>query len=179
MRVIAGKYRRLLLKAPLGLNTRPSLDQVKEATFSILGDKIIDATCLDLFSGSGSLGIEALSRGAKTAHFNDFSKDAINVIKGNLQSTKVTEPYTVTMMDYKVLLNTITTKFDVIFVDPPYKDLVVEDVILKMEEKQLLNPYCVFVCETDQTSPHIVVEGYKIKEYQYGRVRLTVLKREK
>jgi 16S rRNA (guanine(966)-N(2))-methyltransferase RsmD len=179
MRVIAGKYRHLLLKAPLGLNTRPSLDQVKEATFSILGTKVDQAVCLDLFSGSGSLGIEALSRGAKNVHFNDFSKEEIKIIKDNLASTKVEEPYIVTMMDYQVLLNSINTKFDIIFLDPPYKDLVVSNVILKMEEKLLLNPFCVFACETDQTSPHIVVEGYKIKEYQYGRVRLTILKREK
>lgn len=179
MRVIAGKYRRLQLKAPQGLTTRPSLDQVKEATFSILGDKIIDAKYLDLFAGSGGNGIEALSRGASFVHFNDRSFQSIQVIKENIAHCKITEPYVITKMDYKKLLTSIDTKFDIVNLDPPFKDLVIDDIVKLMEERELLNKKAVFTCETDMVPPKINVVGYEIKEYKYGRVCLTVLKRMK
>ncbi len=177
MRVIAGKYRRLLLKAPKGHNTRPSLDQVKEAIFSIIGDKVFDAKCLDLFAGSGALGIEALSRGASFVHFNDKSYESIKVIKENIAHCKIKEPYQITKMDYKRLLSTIDTKFDLVFLDPPYKEGVINEVITTLEKRNLLNEKAVIVCETDLKPPLLNVKDYQIKEYYYGRVCLTILKR--
>ena len=116
MRVVAGKYKRSTLLTLDSLATRPTKDMVKEALFSSI--YVEDSLFLDLFSGSGSIGIEALSRGARDVVFNDLSKDAVKVIKTNLSKFK--EDRRVYNLDYLSCLNRLEDKFDYIFVDPPY-----------------------------------------------------------
>lgn len=178
MRVIGGKYRRLLLKAPEGMNTRPSLDQVKEAAFSIISEKVYEARCLDLFAGSGALGIEALSRGASFVHFNDLSKKAIRVVKENLEHLKVSEPYLISELEYTRLIQQQEEPYDLIFLDPPYRFLIHEEIISLMEDKGLVSPYGIFVCETTKEAPTVTHTGYVGKEYHYGNVKLTILRRQ-
>lgn len=121
MRVIAGKARSLKLKTPEGLETRPTTDRIKETLFNMLQPYLPDAVFLDLFSGSGSIGIEALSRGAKHAYFVENHKNAIACIQDNLKFTRLTDDATIVKQDVLSALSGIREKeADVIFMDPPY-----------------------------------------------------------
>ncbi|MDE6868909.1 MAG: 16S rRNA (guanine(966)-N(2))-methyltransferase RsmD [Clostridia bacterium] len=119
MRIIAGKYRGLNLAEFKGGEIRPTADRVKESLFNILGRRVIGAEVLDLFCGSGNLGIECLSRGAKSVHFNDISKASIEVFKKNASKLSGKDKFTVTAYDFKRCLK-MTEDFDIIFIDPPY-----------------------------------------------------------
>lgn len=118
MRVISGKFKGMNLVPFKGEEIRPTADRVKESLFNILSPNIAGARALDLFCGSGSLGIECLSRGAKSVHFNDISKDSLAVLKKNLSRIRDCS-YIVTNYDYALCLSK-TDKFDLIFIDPPY-----------------------------------------------------------
>ena len=119
MRVISGKYRGLNLAEFRGSDIRPTADRVKESLFNILSYKIMGATVLDLFCGSGSLGIECLSRGAKFVHFNDISPASIAVLNKNLYRLRG-EKYAVTTGDWLPCVRGLKQKFDLAFIDPPY-----------------------------------------------------------
>ncbi|MDE7453776.1 MAG: 16S rRNA (guanine(966)-N(2))-methyltransferase RsmD [Clostridia bacterium] len=137
MRVVAGKYRGLALAEFKGEEIRPTADRVKESLFNILSPHITGAEVLDLFCGSGSLGIECLSRGAKFAHFNDISKDSIAVLKKNLAKLTGKDKYTVTTSDFKRCLLT-EGDYDLIFIDPPYaSDAGIEALKLISREDKL------------------------------------------
>jgi 16S rRNA (guanine(966)-N(2))-methyltransferase RsmD len=123
MRVIAGSARRLLLKTPAGMNTRPTTDRIKETLFNMLQRELGGKVFLDLFAGSGGIGIEALSRGAKHACFADSSREAIACVKENLTHTKLSDRATVYAMDAGAALTRMSAekrKFDIVFLDPPY-----------------------------------------------------------
>ena len=129
MRVISGTAKGCTLKSIDDLSTRPTLDRVKEPLFSILQSYIQDANILDLFAGSGALGIESLSRGANHCTFCDLSYKAINMIKENLTKTRLVEKSTIINKDYKKCLNELNERYDIIFIDPPYKkDIAVESI---------------------------------------------------
>lgn len=122
MRIISGKAKGTRLRTLEGLNTRPTLDRVKEALFSIIQNDIWKASILDLFSGSGALGIESLSRGAKIAYLCDSSKKAIEIIRQNVEKTHFEEQAIIINNDYRRCLEQLKDeKFDIIFLDPPYK----------------------------------------------------------
>ena len=121
MRIISGTARGTKLFTLSGNDiTRPTLDRVKEALFSSIQVQILDANVLDLFAGSGALGLEALSRGARKAVFCDHSKEAIEIIKQNIIKTHMTEQAEVVMSDYKELLTKTQEEYDIIFLDSPY-----------------------------------------------------------
>lgn len=123
MRIIAGKYKGKKLKSPLNEKTRPTLDRVKEAIFSMIMPYIENANVLDLFAGTGSMGIECLSRGAKYCVINDLEKSAISTILSNIQLTNTSEYVKISMRDYLKCLKRVIDKnilFDIIFIDPPY-----------------------------------------------------------
>ena len=123
MRVISGLAKGKRLKAPAGLNTRPITDMIKEALFNVLGNRVMESEFLDLFAGSGSVGIEALSRGAKKVVFVDSSGEAIKVIKENLANCSLVSDYEVYRSDvFKALglLRRHGTRFDLIYIDPPF-----------------------------------------------------------
>lgn len=174
MRVIAGIYRSRVLKAPSGMNTRPTMDKVKESMFNIIGMKVYDAVVLDLFAGSGGLGIEALSRGAKKAYFNDHNYNSYKVIKENIENLKIDNAI-VTKLSYLECLKQLDEKFDLILLDPPYKNHIYEEVIESMESNNLLNSKAMFVMETEKFVDLIKRDGYVSKEYLYGNKKLIIL----
>ena len=141
MRIISGTSRGSRLVTLEGTETRPTLDRVKEPLFSIIQMHIKDARVLDLFAGSGALGLETLSRGAKSAVFSDISDKAINVIKQNVEKTKLGEKAIVLKGSYEDILKQMKNEnkeFDLIFLDPPYKGGLLEDAIKRILEYNLL-----------------------------------------
>lgn len=152
MRVISGTARGKKLISQKGLETRPTLDRVKESLFNILQFDIKNTSILDLFSGSGALAIEALSRGANNAVLCDSSKNAINIINKNLENTRVKQRSKVINKDYIEVLNDLkdeSEKFDLIFLDPPYKSDYILKSIKKILEYNLLAENGTIVAETD------------------------------
>ena len=120
MRIISGKFRGLKLCEFEGKDIRPTADRVKESLFNILAERIVGATCLDLFCGSGSLGLECLSRGADFVCFNDNSPPSIAVLTKNLKKIPSENNYSVSRLDYAQFLANTASKFDLVFIDPPY-----------------------------------------------------------
>ena len=143
MRVIAGKARRLNLKTPEGYDTRPTTDKIKETLFNILGPYLADADFLDLFSGSGAIGIEALSRGAKYAAFVENDRAALECIRANLKFTKLDSQAEVYAMGALESINALEIKgkvFDIVFMDPPYNSNIELDILLALQNSNII--YC-------------------------------------
>lgn len=148
MRVIAGKARSLKLKTPEGLETRPTTDRIKETLFNMLQPYLPDAVFLDLFSGSGSIGIEALSRGAKHAYFIENHKNAIACIQDNLKFTRLMDDATIVKQDVLSALSGIREKeADVIFMDPPYGLSYEKQVLEVLTKMPYVTPDTLIVTE--------------------------------
>ena len=182
MRIIAGRMRGTKLFTLDGLNTRPTLDRVKEPLFSIINFNLQDSIVLDLFSGSGALGLESISRGAKKAYLCDNSKDAVNIIKQNVAKTKTENEAEVVFKSFEKALEEFSTKkvkFDVIFLDPPYKTDFAEKATEIIINNNLLNKDGIIIIETDVKEK--VIENLKntpitiYDERKYGRVTLLFL----
>ena len=172
MRVISGKYRGLVLAEFKGSDIRPTADRVKESLFNILAFKIAGARVLDLFCGSGSLGIECLSRGAKYAHFNDISPASIAVLNKNLTRLRG-EKYAVTTGDYAACLRGFKDKFDIAFVDPPYADDCGVRAVEELAARKLIYGGGVVVYERDRPFSGSV-DGFDVTdERKYGKTYLT------
>lgn len=182
MRVISGIAKGISLESLEGNKTRPTLDRVKEALFNILQNDIRDTYVLDLFAGSGALGIEALSRGAKFCVMADKSNEAIKIIMKNLQKTRLEENAKVIKNDYIKTLDSLNEKFDLIFIDPPYAENIAIDAIKRIVESDLLAEYGIIVLETDEDKRElenlkkINVNVYDLRKY--GRVKLIFLNRK-
>lgn len=156
MRIIAGKYKAKRLNSPKTDKTRPTLDRVKEALFSILSTNIQEANVLDLFSGTGNLGLESISRGAKFAWMNDKEKLSISTIISNTKLTKAEKYVKITNKDYVKCLNQIikeNVKFDIIFLDPPYdSNMGINSLKIISENKgEILASDGIIVYETDRS----------------------------
>ena len=179
MRVISGNFRGLKLVAPTGDNTRPTLDRVREAIFSMLMPIIPDAACLDLFAGSGAMGIEALSRGADSACFVDLSTEAIDCVNANLKKIKLTDKTQVIRSDYCDFLKNCHNQFDIIFLDPPYDGNMYERCLELIHNNNLLKPSGIIVAEWDYELGFDVTTNHfdVVKNKKYGRVGVSVLKR--
>lgn len=181
MRVISGLAKGTILYTLEGNATRPTLDRVKEAIFNIIQMDIQDSVVLDLFSGSGALGIEALSRGAKKAVLCDKSKSAINIIKLNLQKTHLEENAIVLQEDYSRALNFLknTYQFDLIFLDPPYKEEFVKESVEKIIQLNLLQKSGKIIIETDDEERILKeIENLNVSITnlrKYGRVKVIFL----
>lgn len=173
MRVISGKYKGKNLKGFDIDGTRPTMDRVKESLFGIIQNYIPDSICLDLFAGSGSLGIEALSNGAKVCYFNDSNKEMIKILKENLNNI---ENYSVSTKDYISFLNEVNVKFDIIFLDPPYKMNLINKSIDIIIDRDLLNKNGIIVCEYE--NEEINCDLKIIKEKQYGSKKIIIYKNE-
>ena len=130
----------------LGYNidgTRPTMDRVKESIFSMIQSKIRDSVVLDLFSGTGNYGIEAISNGASFVYFNDYNKECLKIIKRNLESFNILEKGCLINLDYNKCLNSFNNiKFDLVFLDPPYKLDCIDDILNKLIKNRLLNIDC-------------------------------------
>ena len=180
MRVISGKARGVNLKTPEGILTRPTIDRVKEALFSIINFDIPASNVLDLFGGTGQLGIEALSRGAKSAVFVDQREDACKLIKENLKRTKLEQDAKVVRMDYLDYLKRCKEKFDIIFLDPPYAEVFLENALKCITEIDILQSGGIIVAERPlgKDLPWDF-EGYtRSKDYKYGKVLLTIYRKD-
>ena len=167
MRVISGKYKGMEIKGYNILGTRPTMDRVKESLFGSIQMHVKNSVCLDLFAGSGALGIEALSMGAKTCYFVDNNKIAIKTLEKNLQRLKVDEPYHLILNDYTSALKTFkdNVKFDIIFLDPPYHLNMMNDSIKKILEYDLLNDNGLIICEYEEGIVECPLTLLKTKEY--------------
>ena len=176
MRVIAGSARGVVLKTPDGMQTRPTIDRVKEALFSIIHFDIPGARVLDLFGGTGQLGIEAISRGAASATFVDQSDAACRLIRENLRRTRFEEVGKVVRGDYLEYLSRCRDQYDIIFLDPPYAEVFLENALKRITEIDILRSGGIIVTERpiDKELPW-EFEGYtRSKDYKYGRVLLTL-----
>lgn len=180
MRIIGGRAKGTKLYTLEGESTRPTLDRVRESLFNILQFKIPDAIFLDLFSGSGACGIEAVSRGAKKAILCDKSKQAIEIIKKNIEKTHTQQQIELYQTTFEELLTTkIKEKLDIIFMDPPYQTDFAYEAVKIIIEKNLIGEDSIIVIETDQEKR--VKEQLKkveieiMDERKYGRAHLIFL----
>lgn len=177
MRVITGKARGVQLKTPDGMLTRPTADRVKEALFSIINFDIPGAKVLDLFGGTGQLGIEAMSRGAERCVFVDAREDACKLIKENLKRTKLEGA--VVRSDYMNYLNRCKEQFSIIFLDPPYAEEYLENAIKRIAEIDILQTDGIIVAERP-VGKEVTweIDGYqRSKDYKYGKTLLTIYRR--
>ncbi len=150
MRIISGSKRGLVLFTLDGLSTRPTLDRVKETMFNVINFELVDENCLDVFAGSGSLGLEALSRGASQVYFIEKKDSAIEIVNKNIQKAKFMDKSTVIKEDFKVALKKIkedNVKFSIVFLDPPYNDDYYEEVLDLLIKYDLLNEDAIVICE--------------------------------
>ena len=168
MRVIAGIARSLPLKTPAGYDTRPTSDKIKETLFNVLMPDLADADFLDLFAGSGGIGIEALSRGAKSACFVEKGREALACIEENLRFTKFTEQALVIKSDVMMALRQLEGKrvFDIVFMDPPYKEQWEEKVLEYLSHSTLINEDTILVVEASKETDfdYLTDLGYYIKK---------------
>lgn len=177
MRIITGSARGTKLETLEGDATRPTSEKVKEAVFSMIQFDIDGRRFLDLFGGSGQMGLEALSRGAAYAVFADNSQDAVDIIKKNAIKTHLFQKCNIIRSDYK---NTIKAyahknKFDIIFLDPPYALHLIPDVLKRINEAELLAENGMIICESEDDAVY-EMEGTKvIKHVKYGRAYITIL----
>ena len=171
MKVISGFLKGRTIEGFSIEGTRPTMDRVKESLFASIQNYIEDATVLDLFSGSGNLGIEAISNGSKFVYFNDINKTAIKFINSNIEKFKIKEKSNVLNFDYQKCLKTLSeqnAKFDIIFLDPPYEKKVLNDVIKFIINNNMLNDNGLIVCEVSDDYLMEFDQLERIKEKKYG-----------
>ena len=177
MRIIAGEKRGLLLQTPQDMSIRPTYDRVREAVFGRLQFDIRDACVLDLFAGTGALGIEALSRGARSAVFVDQSPAAIKIIRSNLEKAKFSDRAQVIFQDAFSALRQLTghTRFDVVFIDPPYRDMLYAQTLDTLHECAVLADGATLVLESDEPTDLTHPAYGTVKTKKYGKTYITYL----
>ena len=180
MRVVAGRYGSRPLKPVPGLNTRPTTDKIKESIFNILFEIGEGSVVLDLFCGSGAIGIEFLSRGAEKVYFCDFSDDSIKITKRNLENAGLLTKSIIMKKNYMDCLNYFYSndlKFDYIFLDPPYKYEYIEKTLDYIWNNNILKEDGIIILETNKD---IFVENFQvIKEKKYSKIKVVFLERKK
>lgn len=176
MRIIAGNLKGRKLTAPMDRSIRPTSDKVKEALFSIAAAWIPDGVVVDLFSGTGNLGLEAISRGAQRVYFGDRSKDSIALTKKNIEYCKAQGKSVVYQGEYDRVLSRISQQADVIFLDPPYRDGLLLSCIRRIEELDLLAEHGIIVAEhsAKEALPEQTAHLTKWKEKRYGSIGVTI-----
>lgn len=179
MRVVSGQYKGKSLKAVPGNSTRPTTDKVKEAIFNMIGPYFEGGICLDLFAGSGGLGIEALSRGVEKVLFVDRDGKAIQTIYDNLKTCNLDVQAEVYRNDFKRALKAIIKRglvFDYIFLDPPYAKQQLTEILEIIDENRLLQEQGVIICEhsSDVVLPTTVRNLTQIKQETYGIITISI-----
>lgn len=179
MRVITGRARGCQLKAPRGMSTRPTMDQVKEGIFSAVQFELEGRRVLDLFAGSGQMGIEALSRGAARAVFVDESREAVQVIRENLEKTRLGDLAAVRQCEAMQYLDTARETFDLVILDPPYAEKFLENAIKKISEIDILSSSGIIICErpADKLLPESYPGLQRWREYKYGKTAVTIYRK--
>ena len=181
MRIISGKAKGTKLYTLEGTNTRPTLDRVKESIFNIIQNDIEDAEILDLFAGSGAIGLEFLSRGARNAVLCDKSKDAIEIIKRNVQKTHMEEKTQILNLDFETCLDKVKNRqFDIIYIDPPYVAKYILKSIEKIIAQENLKKEGIMILETDDEQRILrEIESEEVRivdKRKYGRATIIFLK---
>ncbi len=178
MRVIAGEAKGMRLKSPSGLNIRPTADRVKEALFSMIGSSIVDAVFVDLYAGSGAIGIEAISRGAESCIFVDNNKKSISLIKQNLAITKFENRGRVICADIKKAIKQLEEKdckADIVFLDPPYNIVELQSIIEFILNSSILKEDGLVIVEHDRNNTGWTVSLALTKQKKYGDTYLSFL----
>ena len=180
MRVITGTARGRKLQEPSNYDIRPTTDKVKESIFNIIQFQVPDSRVLDLFAGTGQLGIEALSRGASEAVFIDQSAEAVKIVKENIKTTGFEDRSRVTRTDSLMYLKS-GEKFDIVFMDPPYGADILKKALEMAVRFDILKENGIIICESERNTQIDDPEegGYIRREYIYGRVKLTVFTKTK
>ncbi len=185
MRIISGKFRGLKLQPPVNFGIRPTSDRLKESLFSILESnkyniKIENSNVIDICSGTGALGIEALSRGAKLICFVDKDPKAINVLQKNISKLKIDckdEPYIkIFRNDANLALQIIKYNFDIVLIDPPYNSNVIEECLVKLRQYSLID-FNSYIFAESSKKENFNFDGFELLDTKiYGKSKLTVLK---
>lgn len=179
MRIVGGKYRSRVLASFDGDDVRPTSDRAREALFNILYTRVVGARVLDLFAGSGAVGIECLSRGAKEVVFNDFSKESVAIVKKNLATLKIdSREAQVKQGDFLACLECAREPFDIIFIDPPYKYDYGVQALQKIAQKGLLTEDGVAIYERDRAFEDDILGLEKFDERRYGKAYLSFFRRQ-
>lgn len=179
MRVITGSARGRRLKELEGMETRPTTDRVKEGMFNVLQFDIEGRRVLDLFAGTGQLGIECLSRGASSAVFVDRRADAVKLIRENLKITELSDRARVVSGDSMEYLKSLREKFDVILLDPPYEAGLLEPAIAHIAKFDILAPHGIIVAEhpAGKVLPALSAPYRLHRTYRYGKIGMTLYRR--
>lgn len=177
MRIIGGKHRGRKLADFKGNDIRPTADRVKESLFNILSQRVAGASVLDLFCGSGNLGLESLSRGAANVHFNDLSKDSLAVLKKNLAAVGGQDKSRITNLDYLACLSSAAESYDLIFIDPPYAKEFGVPALETVAKRGLLTEDGVVIYERDRSFEGEIDGLTAFDERKYGKTYLTFFKR--
>lgn len=178
MRVIAGDFKGRRLDPIEGMDIRPTSDKVKESLFNILGNSVIDSVFLDLFGGTGAIGIEALSRGAKHVVFIDSSAKSIKVLKGNLDKLNIKDKAEVYNTDYSTAISKLYKygrQFDIVFIDPPYRVGIAESALKEIDKNPILAQSGIIVVEHDTKDdmPEKAGKLFKYRIKHYGSTSLS------
>ena len=177
MRIISGKYKGRNIEGYNMVGTRPTMDRVKESIIAMIQNKIKDSVCLDLFAGSGSVGLELLSNGANECYFVDNNKKVIDTIKLNINKLKIEEKKHLILNDFNKALKNFkeqNIKFDIIFLDPPYQNNYINKCIDLVLEYELLNKDGIIVCEYETEKIECELKVYKEKKYGSKKVIIYV-----
>ena len=179
MRVITGSAKGKHLKELPGLDTRPTTDRVKEGLFNVIQFDILGRRVLDLFAGTGQLGIECLSRGAASCDFVDSSPAAMKIVRDNVTACRLADKATFHQKDFSAFLNSVRGKYDVIFLDPPYASGNLERALEKITAIDIVSGNGIIVCETPVESvlPELPASYPKTGEYRYGKIKVTLYRR--
>ena len=178
LRIISGMRKGLKLKSPDGMNTRPTTDRVKESVFNLLQFCIPCNSVLDLFAGSGALGIEALSRYCAHAVFVDHNKQSVTLIQDNLASARFQGNATVVCNDSLAFLRGCTESFDLIFLDPPYNANLLKPVLDEIADRSLLSEDGVIVIESEENGESFEHPFFSVRRSaKYGKTVITLLQR--
>lgn len=182
MRIISGTARGTKLYTLEGEHTRPTLDRVKESLFNIIQNDIEDKVVLDLFSGSGAIGLEFASRGAREVYLNDNSKEALEIIKQNIEKTHLSEKIKLYNLNYlKLIQNLNRSNFDIVYLDPPYKTDYIIRALKELLKFKIITEESLIIAETDDKEKILeqIQELKKFKildERKYGRTYIIFLK---
>ena len=180
MRVISGTVRGSVLSCPETDGLRPTTDRVKENIFNLIQYEILNKRVLDLFAGSGAMGIEALSRGAKYCVFSDNSSESVSAVKANVKKTRMEDKCGIYKDDFESVISRETDKFDLVFLDPPYHKGYVSKAIEKLISRKLLSENALIVAETDGDEEPGEFKELEIRTVRkYGRVKITVYQTKK
>ncbi len=178
MRIITGIARGIKLKTLSGNDTRPTTEMCKEGVFSAIQFQLHDRTVLDLFGGCGQMALEALSRGAERAVIIDSSRAATEIIKENAAKTKLIKQCRIVTSDWKEYLRGAAgkEKFGLVFLDPPYANGILDEVLLKIKNSDILASDAIIIAESDKDGVPTPIDGWSSKLYRYGKSYVTIIR---